>query len=391
MARRRSTAAGTTAGARGDRHHQPARDGGGLGPATAASRSTARSCGRTAAPRRAATSCATRVASRRARAHGARARSLLLAARRSSGCCREGGVDAAPARAFGTIDSWLVCKLTGRARDRRLERVAHAAVRHPRAATGTPSCARCRRARRRSPSRCPSAGVYGDDRRARRHRVPVAGIAGDQQAALFGQACHAPGHGKNTYGTGSFVLDEHGRRARRPRADGLLTTVAWGVGGRAWTTRSRRRSSSPARRCSGCATGSASSRPRPTPRRWRARSTATTASMVPAFTGLGAPHWDPYARGTIVGLTRGTGARAPRTRGARGDRLPDGRRRARDGGRRGGAARGAKGRREVHQGAHGGFAAGEQVFFGQVPAARPGDHDGERGSVRSRYSGRRPG
>ena len=71
--------------------------------------------------------------------------------------------------------------------------------------------------------------------------VPVAGIAGDQQAALYGQACHTAGLGKNTYGTGSFLLQNAGAEAPPP-ADGLLTTVAWGVEGR-WTTRSRRRSS----------------------------------------------------------------------------------------------------------------------------------------------------
>src|SRR5436305_11209636 len=106
------------------------------------------------------------------------------------------------------------------------------------------------------PEPVPSSQVYGETEEFG-GSVPVAGIAGDQQAALYGQACHEPGLGKNTYGAGSFVLQNAGSTA--PDAhEGLVTTVAWGVND-PWTTRSRPACSSPARRCSGCATASGSS------------------------------------------------------------------------------------------------------------------------------------
>ncbi|MDQ4041456.1 MAG: FGGY-family carbohydrate kinase, partial [Actinomycetota bacterium] len=135
--------------------------------------------------------------------------------------------------------------------------------------------------------------------------VPVAGVAGDQQAALFGQACLDPGTGKNTYGTGSFVLVNAGAKPP-PVTPGLLSTIAWGIGERL----------AYALEASIFVTGAAV--------QWlrdglgvieRAEETAALADslegndgvyFVPALTGLGAPHWDPYARGTIVGLTRGS-------------------------------------------------------------------------------------
>jgi len=136
--------------------------------------------------------------------------------------------------------------------------------------------------------------------------VPVAGIAGDQQAALFGQACVEPGLGKNTYGTGSFVLMNSGTTPP-PVSEGLLTTVAWGL----------ERGTDYALEASVFVTGAAV--------QWlrdglglisaAAETEQLAASLdsndgvyfVPALTGLGSPYWDPYARGTIVGLTRGTG------------------------------------------------------------------------------------
>ena len=153
-----------------------------------------------------------------------------------------------------------------------------------------------------------SAGVLGTTRSEvlHGHAVPVAGVAGDQQAALFGQACVDPGMGKNTYGTGSFALLNTGFAAPEP-SPGLLSTVAWGVGG----------SSTYALEASIFVTGAAV--------QWlrdglgiieQASDTEALAAslegndgvyFVPALTGLGSPHWDPYARGTIVGLTRGTG------------------------------------------------------------------------------------
>ena len=137
-------------------------------------------------------------------------------------------------------------------------------------------------------------------------RVPVAGIAGDQQAALYGQGCHAQGQGKNTYGTGSFVLQNAGRE--RPRTeDGLLTTVAWGIGARV----------DYALEAAIFVTGAAVQWLRDglgiietaaqTEELARSLDSNDGVYLVPAFTGLGSPHWDPYARGTIVGLTRGSG------------------------------------------------------------------------------------
>ncbi|UUY03584.1 glycerol kinase GlpK [Svornostia abyssi] len=134
--------------------------------------------------------------------------------------------------------------------------------------------------------------------------VPVSGVAGDQQAALYGQACLDPGLGKNTYGTGSFVLMNTGDAPPAP-AEGLLSTVAWRIGQRTQY----------ALEASIFVTGAAV--------QWlrdglglievAAETEPLAASLqsndgvyfVPALTGLGSPHWDPYARGTIVGLTRG--------------------------------------------------------------------------------------
>jgi glycerol kinase len=137
--------------------------------------------------------------------------------------------------------------------------------------------------------------------------VPVSGIAGDQQAALFGQACFRPGMTKNTYGTGSFVLMNVGESC--PEAvEGLLTSVAWELA-----------SGEVAYALEGAifATGAAI--------QWLRDGLGIIASaaetgplaasvpdsegvyLVPAFTGLGSPWWDPYARGVVVGLSRGTG------------------------------------------------------------------------------------
>ncbi|MBT1074306.1 glycerol kinase GlpK [Geobacter grbiciae] len=137
--------------------------------------------------------------------------------------------------------------------------------------------------------------------------IPLAGMAGDQQAALFGQACGSAGMAKNTYGTGCFLLMHCGTRPIESRHN-LLTTVAWQLGGRAeyalegsvfvagaavqWL-----RDGLGIIRSSGEVEALAASVP-----------DSGGVCLVPAFTGLGAPHWDPYARGTIVGITRGTTA-----------------------------------------------------------------------------------
>ena len=140
--------------------------------------------------------------------------------------------------------------------------------------------------------------------------VPISGVAGDQQAALFGQACFAPGMTKNTYGTGSFVLMNVGAERPRP-VDGLLTTVAWSLGD--CTAAATSYALEGAIFVTGAAVqwlrdglGVISESAEIGP---LAESVADTggAYFVPALTGLGSPWWDPHARGTLVGLTRGTG------------------------------------------------------------------------------------
>ena len=141
--------------------------------------------------------------------------------------------------------------------------------------------------------------------------IPISGVAGDQQAALFGQACFEPGITKNTYGTGSFVLMNVGRTCPSS-VEGLLTTVAWSIPDRAGGLRtdyafegaifSTGSAVQWLRDGLGLITEAAEVGP-------LAASCADTGGvvLVPAFTGLGSPWWDPYARGTIMGITRGTG------------------------------------------------------------------------------------
>ena len=153
----------------------------------------------------------------------------------------------------------------------------------------------------------PSAGVFGETAAGGPlpAGIPVAGIAGDQQAALFGQACLEPGMAKNTYGTGCFVLLNTGERPVASER-GLVTTVAWSLGGR--VTYALEGSVFVAgaaiqwlRDGLGIIAKAAESQT-------LAESVADTCGvyLVPAFVGLGAPYWDPYARGTVVGITRGT-------------------------------------------------------------------------------------
>jgi glycerol kinase len=206
---------------------------------------------------------------------------------------------------FGTIDSWLLFKLTGR-HVTDYSNASRTMLFDIRKLAWDPElCEPLGIDAGRLPEPLPSAHVYGTTTEFG-GEVPVAGIAGDQQAALFGQACHGPGMAKNTYGTGSFVLLNTGAEAPNP-PEGLLTTVAWGVGEEV----------SYALEASIFVTGAAV--------QWlrdglgiideAAQTEALAASLesndgvyfVPALTGLGSPHWDPYARGTIVGLTRGSG------------------------------------------------------------------------------------
>jgi glycerol kinase len=221
-----------------------------------------------------------------------------------------GGVPVSDDLALGTVDAWLIWNLTG---DEVL-------------ATDASNASRTMlfdiTARRWDEELCellhvpigalpevvPSSGRVGvtSDRRGAPPGIPVSGIAGDQQAALFGQACFTAGMAKNTYGTGSFVLMNVGATCPPP-VDGLLTTVAWTLA-----------DGTVAYALEGAifATGSAI--------QWLRDGLGVIGSaaeigplaasvednggvyLVPAFTGLGSPWWDPYARGTIVGVTRGT-------------------------------------------------------------------------------------
>ena len=212
--------------------------------------------------------------------------------------------------AFGTVDTWLVWKLTG----------------HQRHVTDVSNASRTMLFNIHTlkwddellrlfgvpasmlPEVKSSSEVYGQVSSSLGiESVSIAGIAGDQQAALFGQMCRTPGMSKNTYGTGCFLLQNIGTTPTRSRQQ-LVTTVAWQVRGKTeyalegsvfiggavvqWI-----------RDGLGLIRTAADIEP-------LAASVTDNGGvyLVPAFAGLGAPHWDPYARGTIVGITRGTSA-----------------------------------------------------------------------------------
>ena len=152
----------------------------------------------------------------------------------------------------------------------------------------------------------PSSFVYGKtDTVLFGHEIPIAGVAGDQQAALFGQMCHEPGTAKNTYGTGCFLLMNTGDKAVESK-NGLLTTIAWGVDDKVEY----------ALEGSIFVAGAAIQWLRDEMRMLKTSADSEEYAnevedtdgvyLVPAFVGLGAPYWDPYARGTVVGLTRAT-------------------------------------------------------------------------------------
>ena len=207
---------------------------------------------------------------------------------------------------FGTVDTWLVWKLTGgkvHVTDR--TNASRTMLYNIRTldwddtllkALDIPRCI--------LPRVADSSEVYGTTDLCG-VQVPVAGIAGDQQAALFGQGCFAKGEAKNTYGTGCFTLMNVGGRAVRSRA-GLVTSVAWSLGGKTiyalegsvfnagsaiqWL-RDELGLIGTSHECDLLA---------------ESVPDAGGVYLVPAFTGLGAPYWDMYARGCIVGVTRGT-------------------------------------------------------------------------------------
>jgi len=226
-----------------------------------------------------------------------------------------GGVEAGPDVVFGTVDAWVLWNLTGG-----VDGGVHATEPSNASRTmlfdigalawsdelvdlfGVP--------RSMLPEVRPTQGRFGATAADLpvAAGIPVSGMAGDQQAALFGQACLSPGMSKNTYGTGSFVLMNVGDTLPPP-VDGLLTTVAWTVDGQPGATYALEGAI--------FVTGAAI--------QWlrdglgiidAAEEIGPLAEacpdpdgvyVVPAFTGLGSPWWDPYARGTIVGITRGTG------------------------------------------------------------------------------------
>ncbi len=225
----------------------------------------------------------------------------------------EGGLTAHADLALGTIDAWVLWNLTGgpdggvfatepsnASRTMLLDIRTLAWSAELLDLFGVPASA--------LPEVRPSSGRFGVT--AAGHGlpagVPISGMAGDQQAALFGQACLEPGMTKNTYGTGSFVLMHVGDTCPEP-VEGLLTTVAWTLadGTRAYALEG-------AIFVTGAAVqwlrdglgiiGDAS----------EVAALAATVpdtngcGLVPAFTGLGSPWWDPYARGTLSGITRGT-------------------------------------------------------------------------------------
>ena len=212
--------------------------------------------------------------------------------------------------ALGTIDSWLIWNLTGGA--------VHA--------TDVTNASRTMlfdiRALEWSPDLCdlfgvpinalpsvrPSSGRFGVTvaESGCAAGIPISGVAGDQQAALFGQACFTPGMAKNTYGTGSFVLLNVGASCPPP-TEGMLTTVAWQLsdGTVAYALEGAIFVTGAAIQWLRDGLGLIESAAEIGP---LAASTPDNGGVfvVPAFAGLGSPWWDPYARGTIVGITRGT-------------------------------------------------------------------------------------
>ncbi len=208
---------------------------------------------------------------------------------------------------FGTVETWLIWKLTGgRAHVTDYSNASRTMLFNINTLTwdeeilaelNIPACM--------LPQVRPSSAIYGTTRaQFFGGPIPIAGAAGDQQAALFGQTCFTPGEAKNTYGTGCFLLMNTGDTPVFSR-NGLVTTIAWGLDGKVTY----------ALEGSIFVAGAAIQWLRDELRfiesagdsEYMAQKVKDTNGcyVVPAFTGLGAPHWDQYARGTIVGLTRG--------------------------------------------------------------------------------------
>jgi glycerol kinase len=208
---------------------------------------------------------------------------------------------------FGTVDSWLIWKLTGG----RIHAVDYSNASRTmlfdirRLRWDTELLRLLDVPEEMLPQPCPSSGIIEyTDTRLLGASIPIAGDLGDQQAALFGQTAFEAGAAKCTYGTGNFMLMNTG--VKPAKSDKLLTTIAWGIGGETVY----------ALEGSVFVTGAAVEWLRDAsivknPREAEALAETLGGNddvyFVPALTGLGAPHWDQYSRGTILGLTRGTG------------------------------------------------------------------------------------
>ena len=212
--------------------------------------------------------------------------------------------------AIGTIDSWLVWNLTGgevHATD--TTNACRTMLFDIRSLAWSPEmCATFGVPMEALPQVMPSSGRFGitSDRCGVPAGIPISGIAGDQQAALFGQACFTPGMAKNTYGTGSFVLLNVGDTCPPP-ADGMLTTVAWTLadGTIAYALEGAIFVTGAAIQWLRDGLGIIGSAAEVGPLAFSVTDNGGVY-LVPAYAGLGSPWWDPYARGTIVGITRGT-------------------------------------------------------------------------------------
>ena len=208
---------------------------------------------------------------------------------------------------FGTVETWLIWKLTGgRVHVTDYSNASRTMLFNINTLQWDEEIlAELNIPRAMLPEVKPSSCIYGEaDAHFFGARIPIAGAAGDQQAALFGQTCFTPGEAKNTYGTGCFLLMNTGEKPVFSK-NGLVTTIAWGLDGKvAYALEGSIFVAGAAiqwlRDELGLIDSSADSE-------YMAKKVPDTNGcyFVPAFTGLGAPHWDQYARGTIVGLTRG--------------------------------------------------------------------------------------
>lgn len=207
---------------------------------------------------------------------------------------------------FGTVDSWLIYQLTG---EHRTEPSNASRTLLYNIHTGKWDEELCRILKVPLdvlPEVVPSTSVFGLTKKTFfGHEIPITGVAGDQQAALFGQSCFHKGQGKNTYGTGCFMLLNTGKHPIRSK-NKLLTTIAWDIGD--GLTYALEGSVFIAGAAIQWLKEGIKIIKNPDESEILAQSVQDTGGVffVPAFVGLGAPYWDPQARGAIIGITRGT-------------------------------------------------------------------------------------